>query len=471
MMKVLLEDFVPYDQSLRWQLHDAYFAQRGTAAWTDGDLPYFGMNNPVMVRQHALFLLALTRELEASGRLAPDAEVWLLEIGAGLGQFAANLFHVLRTRCGARGRRLAPRLRYVLSDYSKTSLAQASRSLALRPLVAEGRVIPGLFDLRHPHRLLDLARRPLEAQPLTAVVANYVCCASPVRIVRKRRDALLERHIRLEVDVPGVRRRRAEPDARLARKLLANPTRSEQMQSLDVLEAWLPLDLEARFGDALHVRALQELFAGHERATFAYPHLFLECLRGLAPRMLEGGVALVNDYGSSEPDELREMNEPEPAVYGNSLAHDIHFSVFDAFGRNAGLDVTRTRDPLRSIHTAVLRYGAPLGRPLRTAFRKALIDREDGEDMIDLSAAAQSLTKSGEWRLAARLYQRCLKHAPEDAELLYRLGECCIESGYYCHALRLLRKGARRDEAREWDFEALIARARRELRDKAREGI
>ena len=32
-MKVLLQDFVPYDESVQWLIHDAYFADRGIGAW------------------------------------------------------------------------------------------------------------------------------------------------------------------------------------------------------------------------------------------------------------------------------------------------------------------------------------------------------------------------------------------------------------------------------------------------------
>ena len=34
-MRVPLEDFTPYDQSVRWRLHDAYFAARARAAIPD----------------------------------------------------------------------------------------------------------------------------------------------------------------------------------------------------------------------------------------------------------------------------------------------------------------------------------------------------------------------------------------------------------------------------------------------------
>ena len=56
---MLLEDFVPYDQSLLWRIHHAYFEARGIDAWRQGDIPYSSINSYPMARQHARFCVSL----------------------------------------------------------------------------------------------------------------------------------------------------------------------------------------------------------------------------------------------------------------------------------------------------------------------------------------------------------------------------------------------------------------------------
>ena len=58
-MRVELEDFVPYDQSVLWRLGQAYYAGRGIAAWTEDDVPFEGTNNAAFARQHADFFAAI----------------------------------------------------------------------------------------------------------------------------------------------------------------------------------------------------------------------------------------------------------------------------------------------------------------------------------------------------------------------------------------------------------------------------
>jgi hypothetical protein len=63
-MTVILQEFLPYDQSLHWRVHDAYFAQRGMAAWTSGDIPFFATSNYPIARQHARVLVEVFRNRE-----------------------------------------------------------------------------------------------------------------------------------------------------------------------------------------------------------------------------------------------------------------------------------------------------------------------------------------------------------------------------------------------------------------------
>jgi tetratricopeptide (TPR) repeat protein len=420
-MNGMPEDFVPYDRSAPWRLQDEYFARQGIAAWTGGDLPYFGLNNPVMARQHAWFLAGLIPALEAAGALGPDEPAALLEIGGGLGLFAANLLGALE-RLG-----LGPRVRYVLSDYVAKTVEEAIRTPELAPLVEAGRVLPALFDLRRPERLVDLQGRPIDLS-FSAAFANYVCCAAPVKILRRTGGKTFEKHVRTEAEE----------------------------ERLETASRWVEVDLDMLFPRPWHAETLRPF---HE-ATLAYPAAFLEMLLGLRPRMKHGGVMLVNDYGDSglaDP-------EAEPERFGGALAHAVDFRLFDAFCRATGLGLLRTRGALRSIQTAAVVYGGEPAPAVEQSFRRALVRRTDNEDMIDFTAAAEHLFDQGQFELAARLYRRCLRHAPDDAELAYRFGRCLVRMEAYGLAVKALRRGARLPGAQEYDFAAEIRRARRGLK-------
>jgi len=457
--QLLLEDFVPYDKSLQWRLHDAYFANRGIAAWTAGDVPYFSTSNYAIARQHALFLIALVKQQDRGARGAARGPVFVLEIGSGLGRFAVHLFRALDRGTGRAGKLLGARLRYILSDYSETSVREAVAAPGLRELERAGRLTPALFDVRRPQAIKGLDGRPLEA-PLAALYSNYVCCVTHMKHLRKTKEGWREKHVRIQVEIPDQIPAAAPPSAeQYLEELLLRPTKQDLQRDLKVDHEWRPTTPEGLFEDAVHARALERAAAGLDEATVGYPYAFLDMLRGLRGALRPDGVMLVNDYGTSEAWELRGLAEKRPQHYGNTMNQSVDYPVLEAFAEEAGLGCVRTRDSLRSVHIAAFRTSPEVPPALRRAFRSAFVDRADGEDMLDLGAAARQWMKVEEPTRAAKLLQRCLKLDPLSAEAHFRFGDACLDAGYNEPALRSLEKGRRLEGAGEFDFDFAIGRA------------
>ena len=183
-------------------------------------------------------------------------------------------------------------------------------------------------------------------------------------------------------------------------------------------------------------------------------------LQALRPRLRPGAAVLISDFQGP----LRGDPEAEPVRFGGSLAHPVDFRIFDAFAASAGFGVTRTKGTLRSVHIAAVYPDGPAPRAVRSGFRRAFVLRHENEDMIDFTAAAAQADAAGEPELAARLYRRCLRHAPTDAELAYRFGRSLLRAGAYELAARALSKGLALPGAREYDFVAQLRRAQRGLR-------
>ena len=201
MALLTIEDHVAYDKSLLWRIHDAYFAQCGTSAWDSGAIPSFATSNFAIARQHARFVLALVEQLTAAGNLDAAEPIAVLEIGSGQGKFAATFFRALETATGKRGRALVPRLRYVLSDYSENNLREAIRAPSLERLVARGLLTPAIFDARRTDPPVDLSGKRLD-DPVTVVIANYVACVTPVKVVKKNREGFFEKTISVQAEAP-----------------------------------------------------------------------------------------------------------------------------------------------------------------------------------------------------------------------------------------------------------------------------
>lgn len=457
-MKVPLEEFVPYDKSVRYKLHEAFYRLSGGEAWTEGRIPFYASSNYAIARQHASVVLQVVAELARARRLGPREKVWLLEVGSGNGTFAANFLRALEVGAGEAGVKLLKRLRYVMSDVSAQAVRDSIASGPLAARVEDGVLVPAIFDLENPQAITDLDGKPID-KPFAVMLTNYVCCVAPLKIVKQAGQEHFERYVRLELEVPDdLPKGEAAPD-RLLERLLVDPTGADQMTKHSVAMAWRPVKLEKLIPGTIHGDVVKRTLEPFHEATLAYPYVFFDCLAALKPRMLKGGAMMVSDYGYSDEDGIPDRDDRSPQHYGNALNFPVEFAMFDAAAPLLGLSVARSRDPLASVHVAVLRNQPALPKGFEAAVEDAYMARTDGEDLVDFGAAARAHFAAGDYKQAARMWQRCLKLDPENVEYLYKTGEACVEGQLNRLAASWLEQGARLDVDGRHDFQFQLGRA------------
>lgn len=448
----LIEDFVPYDESFQWKLHDAYFASRGTAPW-DHTIPSAATSNYPMARQHALLFLDVIDELRGSGRLGDDEPVHVLEVGGGNGLFAYNFIQALGAACGERGARLLPRLRYVLSDYSLETPRAAMRTGPLRLLGRGATVLPARFDLGGSGGV-ETADGPLAAR-FSLVVANYVCDAVRVKVLRKAGGAFLQKHLRLELPPLLLARRQQEP----LEAWLADPPEGLSRR-FDRRADWRPVDLDAVFPHPLHAQAARAAVRRLDEATFTYPTPFMEFLRGLDRLMLPGGLCLVADYGYCREQDMAGSKDETPQIFSNALGHGVYFRLLEVFARAAGWDAAVTSDPASQLHCAALRLMPAAPRSFHSAFVETHVAEQAGEDLLDFGAEARALESEGDYTGAARFCRRGLALDRNETSLRVRLAICLLRSGSLGEGVRaFLGRFPEAPLSEEQDLADFLARA------------
>src|SRR3989338_2368925 len=80
---LLLQDFTPYDSSLKWEIQNRYYQSRGSEAWLGGEVPYQITSNSVAARQNAELVYAAVEAMEREGTLREDDAVRVLEMASG----------------------------------------------------------------------------------------------------------------------------------------------------------------------------------------------------------------------------------------------------------------------------------------------------------------------------------------------------------------------------------------------------
>src|SRR5690606_34283442 len=117
-----------------------------------------------------------------------------------------------------------------------------------------------------------------------------------------------------------------------------------------------------------------------------------------------------------------------------------------------------TRDPLRSLHHAVLSPTGDASAP-EAAFRRCYVDRDDGERYTTLVAGAGRCFNAGDYLYAARQDRGLVALDPGDVRLHYLLGQACVEAAVYDEAIVVLTHGESMGGAEAYDFAFELGRA------------
>jgi hypothetical protein len=171
--RVLLEEFQPFRTSIAWRFNRLYWQrladwEKSTGRGYEEALPggKSDANHPQAVADGVADFWTLVRDLEMKKQLPP--EIFVLEIGVGMGTRAGlwlDRFHRLDQE---RGTNYYPRVRFLLGDYSPATLERSKA--AVRAHIDQCSFV--VLDALNPLQTLSFLRHKIQHIHLTNVYDN-----------------------------------------------------------------------------------------------------------------------------------------------------------------------------------------------------------------------------------------------------------------------------------------------------------
>lgn len=192
----VIQEYCPLAESLEWELGQQYFRERGNKAFISDTIPVpFLINNDgTLSRNAAEVFFTSCVEAEKKGDLEQD--IFVLEIGIGVGLFARFFLDNFRDLCLENKKDYYDRLCYIAADRSERMLHDMLRHgvLASHP----GRYRVRVIDALEPDKLLpgDAMFLGRTSKPLRAVFLNYLLDCLPAAILEKNGDQLKQLCVR-----------------------------------------------------------------------------------------------------------------------------------------------------------------------------------------------------------------------------------------------------------------------------------
>src|ERR1043165_8365443 len=180
----IIQDFCPLADSLEWELGQQYLRERGNKAFISDASPVpFVINNDGTLSRNAaeVFFTSLV-QADKDGTLEPD--IFVLELGIGVGLFARFFLDHFQELCVKHQRNFYDRLCYVAADRSQRMLMDVLRHgvLGNHP----GHYCTRYVDAMKPEETLtgDPLFRQMKGKPFRAVFLNYLLDCLPAAVLR-----------------------------------------------------------------------------------------------------------------------------------------------------------------------------------------------------------------------------------------------------------------------------------------------
>jgi tetratricopeptide (TPR) repeat protein len=458
--RAVIQDFVPLAQSLEWNLGQEYLRQRGNKAFLSDASPVpFVINNDGSLSQNAaeVFFASLV-DAEEKGPL--EEEIFVLELGIGVGLFARYFLDAFRRLCQEQKKDYYDRLCYIAADRSRRMLLDVARHgvLAQHP----GRYRLRLVDAMKPGALAgdvmfrnypspqpspaggegdaeadpspqDPSPRPSPAggegeaaRPLRAVFLNYLLDCLPAAVLELGDDGGAVKQLCVRTCV--ARNVNLEDYTDLTAEALADRAKkNDDAAQRELLEVYglfaseydyRPVDVKTL---PLGEFALE--FGRTRTKKLLHSYGAIQSLERLLELVHDDGFILANDYGQTQ---VTGKDEFEHQRFSLATFVGVNFSLLKAyFGEQGRGHYLEPYSESGSIHSRLVGHKLSYRTALRFQERFSQAAAEALQEPI---ARARECLRVGRFELASSYYQLALARQPGNWVLLNEVAQFLIFS-------------------------------------------
>jgi tetratricopeptide (TPR) repeat protein len=379
-------------------------------------------NDGTLSRHAAAVLFANLQEAEQQGVV--EDEVFVLELGIGVGLFARFFLDAFRELCRQQNKDWYGRLTYIAADRSERMLRDVARHgvLANHP----GRYRLRLVDAMQPTEQLpgDLMFRGRPGKPLRAVLLNYLLDCLPAAVLEFDGEQVKQlcvrtcvaRNVRLadytDLTVEALAQRAKKNDAASQRELL-------EVYGLFASEYdYRPVDL-----NALPLGRFAVEWGRDHTKKLLHSYGAIQSLEQLLELVRPDGFILANDYGQTQ---TTVRDEFEHQRFSLATFVGVNFSLLKAyFDKGGRCQYVEPFGESASIHSRLL--GHQLGGQTRLRFQE-VFGQVAAEQLQEPLGKARECLRVGRFELASTYYREALARQPWNWVLLSEVAQFLIFS-------------------------------------------
>jgi hypothetical protein len=297
-----------------WDHNRRFYAQAGSAAFTEDLVPSNGTCNADIADAYATIIVAYLRDAVRAGQVDASQPVFIVELAAGTGRFAFLCLRRLATLL-AESSVHALDVRYVMTDFTLANLRDWTTHPRLSALAATGRLAFAAFDVEHDCAVVLADGRPLETRNPLVVLANYAFDSIRNDLIRIFDGALFEE--RIEVNTDG-----------------------DDLAQVELVESLVPLAPD-HFADPAVARLVESYRARGTDLTVAIPTGGLAGLRVLRELAHDRMLLVASDKAITTEAELTAPGATALQFHDGAFSMRVNFHALGQYLAGPFLTTTR----------------------------------------------------------------------------------------------------------------------------------
>ncbi len=310
--------FVPFAESVIWQLNRDYYEETGIDAWRSGVVPHHMTSNSMVGRTYAELILALLHDVAEQGSV--NDTVYILELGAGHGRLAFHILQHLEKLIQIHKEKLPPYC-YILSDIVEEDLVFFKNHLQLKKFFDQGILDVAYFDavntkeIKLRHADITIGAGELK-QPIVAL-GNYFFDSLPVDLFR------IQDHEMMSCDVAVTTTLDPEVD-----------DSTSIINSIKLAYQNTPVVMPF-YDDPIENEILSEYLSKGLNTYLFFPRKSMHCLDNIAKLSEKGLMALSMDKGFHEILDIDNKPVPDVIKHG-SFSFWVNYHALGAYCKKKG---------------------------------------------------------------------------------------------------------------------------------------
>lgn len=450
MKKIKIEDLTPYHKSLKWEIHNNYFQKRGNEAWKTREVPFDITSNSQAAYQNA----CIAYKLIDKSNHKKGKSINILEIASGIGIFALNFIKTFTEICEQNNKDYHKDLHYMFTDYAVKNLEDASNNTYIYKLKEERLLDFYVLDALNPKNITKINgdKFNLEKESITLVIANYLYCTLPVRIIRKKEDKYYEKSIEMYLNITDNENYTKEQ----INEMITESSDPNFFNKLEEVSHYTEINIDTYINDDLLKESFIEVLRKINVATVELPIGACESINKIMPYIKKTGALIISDKGHANTDYMQGEHECFFSIHGNSFAHSLNFPLLEIYIDKKDFFSIKTSENLNSLQ--VMLITKQLDIDIENVFTNQFIENNYNEDTHDYMDTGYKEKSEKNFSRAIRYYLRCLKYRKHDVRLYFDLGSAYIGYGDYHKALDYLLNRPE-DYLDEFDFDFEIGMA------------